>query len=225
MIKRSGIFLLIIFLFAAAGSLKAQIIKGEVMGGFNLAQVDGDMFYGFKKFTGNIGAGAMIPFANNWDFSIEATFNQKGARQRSAIFDSLCVFDYKLNLNYAEVPVLIHYTDKNFITAGLGFSWGRLVGVSEWQNGKKTATNINSGTYAKNDYSVLVDVRVRIAGPLKFNLRYQYSIKSLRTREFTNCETNAKFTRKQFNNVLMFRLMYIFGEPQSKQNLKESKSK
>ncbi len=209
---------------AFLATLSAQIIKGEAIVGMNLSQVDGDMFYGFKKFGVQLGAGAMVPLGRNLDVSIEALFNQKGARQRSRVYDSICIYDYKLKLNYAEVPVMIHYTDKQFITAGVGFSWGRLVSASEWQNGIKTATNAKNDTYLINDYNILAGVRIRIKGPLKFNIRYAYSLSSLRTREFTNCDSGTKFTRKQYNNVVTFRLVYLFGEAASKGNLIKSKT-
>ncbi len=207
-----------------ASNLSAQIIKGEAIAGINLSQVDGDMFYGFHKFGVQIGAGAMIPFGTNWDVSVEALYNQKGARERSDIPDTICTYDYKLRLNYAEVPVIVHYTDKEFITAGTGFSWGRLVGVSEWENEIKTGVNTKSGTYKINDFNIIADVRIRIKGPLKLNVRYAYSLVPLRTREFTNCDTFTKFTRQQYNNLLTFRLVYMFGEERSRENFKRLKS-
>ena len=224
MAKKIVILMLLLTASGFWGTLSAQIIKGEAIVGMNLSQVDGDMFYGFKKFGGQMGVGAMVPLGENFDVSIETLFNQKGSRQRSRVYDSICIYDYKLQLNYAEVPVMIHYTDKQFITAGVGFSWGRLVGASEWQNGIKTATNVKSGTYLINDYNLLAGVRIRIKGPLKFNIRYAYSLASLRTREFTNCDSGTKFTRKQYNNLISFRLVYIFGEAASKENLIKSKT-
>ncbi len=219
------IFILVIFLLTFFSTkLKAQIIKGEAIMGFNMSQVDGDMFYGFKKFGLQVGAGAIIPFAKNWDVSVEVLYNQKGSRQRAKIYDTLCIYDYKLQLNYAEVPLLVHYTDKNFITAAVGFSWGRLVTANEWENGIKTTTNTKSNTYEINDFNILAGVSIRIKGPLKFNVRYAYSLEPLRTREFTNCDTNAKFTRQQYNNVITFRLQYVLGERRSKENLNAVKS-
>ena len=217
-------FVIIILVLLWGGSLKAQIIKGEIIAGTNLSQVDGDMFYGYKKFGMQAGAGAMIPFGNWWDVSVEALYNQKGARQRSVIPDTVCLYDYKLRLNYAEVPVLVHYTDKEFITAGAGFSWGRLVGVSEWENGEKTEVTTKSGTYTTDDFNIIGEVRIRIKGPLKFNVRYAYSIFPLRSREFTNCDTFTKFTRQQYNNLLTFRLVYMFGEKRSRENFQRARS-
>ena len=78
MIKKGIIFFSIFTISILFSKLSAQIIKGEVISGVNLSQVDGDMFYGFKKFGLNVGVGAMIPFGKNWDVSFEILYNQKG---------------------------------------------------------------------------------------------------------------------------------------------------
>ncbi len=220
----SGLKLLlaiILILSGVSGTLMGQIIKGEALLGLNLTQVEGDEVHGFRKAGLNIGAGAMIPFKKNWDVSMEVTFNQKGARQKPQYNDSLSsgqviTGEYKLNLNYVEVPLLVHYTDKEFITIGAGFSWGRLVGVKEWEHGNLVeSTTLNSGTYDKNDFSYIIDARIRIKGPLKFGVRYQNSMVKIRTREFTNLAGDS-WTRDQFNKVLTFRLIYMFNEEQSR---------
>jgi hypothetical protein len=222
--QRKVIVLLILLLFGfGMFELKAQIIKGEAILGMNLSQVDGDEVYGFKKVGANVGAGVMIPIGGNWDVSLEALFSQKGANQKPQYKDSTKNGAYKLNLNYAEVPVLVMYTDKEFISAGAGFSWGRLVGVKEWEHSKLIeSTTVNSGIYSKNDFSILGDLRIRIYKQLKFNLRYQYSLVKIRTREFEN-GSGETWTRQQYNNVISFRLIWVFNEEQSKRVQHENK--
>lgn len=213
--SKLSILLIIIFVVVSSIEMTAQVIKGEAILGMNLTQVDGDEVYGFKKVGANVGAGVLIPFGKNWDVSLEALFSQKGANQKEQYDDSLS-FAYKLNLNYAEVPVLVMYTDKEFISAGAGFSWGRLVGVKEWEHGQLVeTTTVNSGVYSKNDFCILGDLRIRIYKQLKFNLRYQYSLVKIRTREFGNPPDT--WTRDQYNNVITFRLIWVFNEKQSRQ--------
>lgn len=220
--------LIIIFLIISgiSNQLMGQIIKGEALLGLNLTQVEGDEVHGFRKAGLNIGAGVLIPFNKNWDISMEVTYNQKGANQKAQYNDTDSIGNvltgaYKLRLNYVEIPVLIHYTDKEFITIGAGFSWGRLVNVQEWEHGNRVeSTTLNSGTYDKNDFSYIIDVRVRIKGPLKFGVRYQNSMVKIRTREFENL-IGDKWTRDQFSKVLTFRLIYIFNEKQSRSNLNQ----
>ncbi len=202
-----------------------QIIKGEAILGLNLTQVEGDEVHGFRKPGLNIGFGALIPFSKNWDVTMEISYNQKGAQQKDQYYDSLnsgqiLTGAYKLRLNYVEVPVLVQYTDKGFITFGAGFSWGRLVGIQEWEHGKRVeTTTLSSGTYDKNDFSYILDVRIKVYGPLKFGVRYQNSMMKIRTREFSDF-AGGTWTRDQFNKVLTFKLLYIFNEEKSTSNLK-----
>ncbi len=202
----------------------AQVIKAEALLGLNLTQVEGDEVYGFKKPGINIGAGAMIPLGKNWDISFEITYNQKGAKQGDQYNDTIddvpVTGAYKLRLNYAEIPVLIHYTDKEFLTIGAGFSFGRLVGIQEYEHGSRVdETTLTSNTYDRNDFSYIVDLRVRLKGPLKLALRYQNSMVKIRTREFDNI-TGDTWSRDQYNKVITLRLIYMFNEKLSRRTIK-----
>ena len=224
-IKTPAYFILVTLLLGCGIGLNGQIIKGEAIVGMNLTQVDGDEVYGFKKVGANIGAGVMVPFGKRgrWDVSFETLFTQKGSNQKAQYNDSLnngmvITGEYKLNLNYVEVPVLVMFTDKEFISFGAGLSWARLVGVKEYEHGQLVeTTTLNSGTYSKNDFDILADFRIRIYKALKFNLRYQYSLMSIRTRTFSDLAGNT-WTRDQYNNVITFRLIWVFNEEQSRKN-------
>ena len=123
-------------LISAIGVQKvnAQAFKAEIIGGTNISQVDGDEVFGFLKYGVNMGLGVVMPIHKNWSLSFETLYTQKGSRLGKVYSDSLDG-SYKLHLNYAEVPFLIQYTDRDRASAGIGFSWGRLVAVNEWKNG------------------------------------------------------------------------------------------
>lgn len=212
LINKPHIWITVLFIMLLLGiqSIQAQIIKGYTALGFNMAQVDGDEVYGYKKYLGNIAAGAMVPFGEKWHVSLETNFTQKGAKgQPSRIIEE---YDhYNLRLDYLEVPVLLHFTDKDFITAGLGFSWGRLVGIKELEDSENTGVGINDNIFGINDYAVILDLRLPIYQRLKFNFRFQYSMAEFREREYTNMAGFTR-TRNYYNNLLTFRLIYIFNE-------------
>lgn len=210
--------------------MSAQIIKGEAIAGINLTQVDGDEVYGFHKFGANLGAGVMIPFGKKgkWDVSIETLFSQKGSYQSPQYNDSLnngevYTGEYNLRLNYVEVPALVMFTDKELISFGAGLSWGRLVGVKEYEHGKRVdSTTVSGGPYSKNDFSILGDIRIRLWQALKLNLRYQYSLAKIRTRDYKNEVTGDEWTRNQYNNVITFRLIWVFNEKRSRENFQDA---
>jgi hypothetical protein len=217
--RKFSLLFIITFLIAFFGIFesKAQRVKGALIAGINLSQVDGDEIYGFRKPGLNIGASATVPVWNNFSFTIETIYNQKGAVQGEQYFTTDSLGNelngaYKIQLDYLEVPFLIHYTDKDVIAAGFGFSYGRAVKIKEWEHGKLIeGTALNSGVYKNDDFNILADIQFRIYKKLKFNLRYSYSIAKIRTREFTNLIGDS-WTRDQYNNLLSFRFIWMINE-------------
>lgn len=125
------------FTMAAPALLHAQIVKGELFLGGNACQVDGDECYGYKKFGVHAGAGALVPLTSWMDIGLEVLFNQKGAFKRDSItYGSTFPHAYNLKLNYAEIPLMIYFTDKDAYSVGLGVSYGRIVGINELVDGK-----------------------------------------------------------------------------------------
>lgn len=207
--RQAFIFFLIILLHSALGS--AQSIKGVAILGFNASQVDGDEVFGYKKFGFNAGAGAILPFGEKWSVSIETLFNQKGAYKRFPVeYDTLPKPYYNLRLTYAEVPLLVHFTDKNFISLGLGFSFGRLVKFNEVEHGVTIPWTNSNVPYDRSDVNFIIDVRFRAFYKFHFNFRYCYSVDKIRTRQFSNGVST--WERNQFNNMLTFRILYIIND-------------
>jgi hypothetical protein len=226
MSKKNYVLFLFLFLVLMDLKLVAQRIKGEVIAGMNLSQVDGDEVYGFHKAGLNAGLGAILPLGKNFSFTIETLFNQKGSYQGKQYEDTvtnpstgnkdLWTGEYKMKLDYLEVPVLFHYTDKEIITAGVGFSYGRLVNVKEYEHGRQVeTTTLNGGPYDRNDYDVLIDFNFRVHKKIprfKMNVRYAYSMSKIRTRTFLDKFGNETSTRDQYNNLFSLRLIYVFNE-------------
>ena len=225
-IKSTFLFLLTTILLFISGHLVAQHFLGAVSAGMNLTQVDGDEVFGYKKagFTG--GPSIIFPFGKNkkWSVTMELLYSQLGSRQKpqlpasDTIKDSTRIYDgYRLSLNYVQIPVLVHFTDKRIIAGGLGFQYGQLVGVTEYENWDdkrgfvRTSTTL-SGPYSQVDLEALADVRVRIWQKFWLNVRYSYSILPIRTREFIGKYYGNTWTRKQYNNVITLRVVYIFND-------------
>ena len=139
--------LLLAFLLATPTLLHAQIVKGELILGGNICQVDGDECYHYRKPGVHVGAGALVPITSFMDVGLEVLFNQKGAYKSDSINRHLGYYagTYKLNLNYAEIPVMVYFTDKDRYSLGIGVSYGRIVGLKEYVNGQSTAIRIGDG--------------------------------------------------------------------------------
>lgn len=275
--KRFGIIAVVLALLVVAPTLlHAQIVKGEVFFGGNACQVDGDECFGYRRFGIHAGAGALIPIVsvNNFtmDVGLEVLFNQKGAFKRYAnTSNSTYPYAYNLKLNYAEIPLMLYFTDKDRYSIGLGASFGRVVYLDERNNGVSTGIAIgdgnlhwrenedrmpdisrisdideldkvirsagipdtvlissvidNSHSYRPYDFNICADLRVRIWEGIHAELRYQYSLRPIRTRMFYTDEglQLANQIRLQYNNSITLRVVYIFNEHRSKANMEGSK--
>ena len=208
---------------------QAQVFKGQIIGGMNISQLDGDYQVGYQKVGAHAGIGVMFPFNfikgrenKPWAFSMEILYNQRGVREPNYNYkagDSTTPgvqvkMDYFLNMHYVSLPFMLHYTEKEIITFGLGFSYSRLFSVSEIEYDiPQTYDTVKR--LSPNDFSVLADVRVRIWQQLKFGIRFEYSMFSLRTREFQKNTFHEAGTRKQYNNTLTFYLVFMLNEKKS----------
>ena len=187
-------------------------IKGGIIAGMNLTQVDGDEVYGFSKVGFNGGFTAIIPVVHRFSIGIETLYTQKGSYCKYPVYvgDTSPLPYYKLNLDYLEVPLLIMFEDRSTWTFGTGFSWGRLVSKKEMEHGVYIDSNLTRYPYKTNDFQWLFDLCFRIWKHLKFNVRYSYSVAKIRDRHYNNGV--AEWGRKQYNNVITFRLIYLFNE-------------
>lgn len=191
-------------------------IKGVLIGGMNLTQVDGDECYGFKKFGINAGFGGILPLGHRFSLSVEILYNEKGSYEKyPPQSDSVKNLPYySLKWNYLSAPVMVHFEDRNTWTFGLGFSYGRMVGFKEIEHNVKQNWSRDNITYkTKNDFSVLADIRFRIWKHLKLNVQYSYSLAKIRTRYFDpNPGSVEPWSRNQFNNTITVRLLYYLNE-------------
>jgi len=218
-------------------NIEAQRFIGSAIAGVNFAQIEGDDVHGFYKVGFNGGLGLTMPLnrKQSWQLSVELLYSMKGSVKHCTpgYFDTTYYADFmfedvdpnvpfdpktkcNISLDYVQVPVLIHYEDRySGCTFGLGFAWSRLVRAKEIYNGFTRTTNVRSGTYSKNDWSVIADFNVRLYKNLNLNIRYEYSMVPIRSMEYGYKRTDGTYlqeTHKYHNNMLSLRLIYYVNE-------------
>src|SRR6188474_1752497 len=92
-------------------------IRGGVIFGMNASQIDGDDYAGYRKVGLNFGFYGQIPVSKKFFLSTEILYSQKGSK--SPTYEGLPL-EYQINLNYAEVPVFLHFQDKKAFNFGVG---------------------------------------------------------------------------------------------------------
>lgn len=222
---RRRLCLAAVFVVLMGGSAVSQIIQGALIFGANLTQVDGDEVFGFNNVGLNAGAAAIVPFGDNWSMSLEALYSQKGAHRKKQwnVDDPTRDGSYDYNLNYAEIPLLVHYNDKDVMTFGAGFSYGRLVSYDEIDNRDPNYVYVEyEAPPSIHNVEFLADVRFRVYKNLKMNFRYSYSLFSYRDATFHWEGLDHPEERSQYHNVITWRLMWVINERQSRRTQKET---
>lgn len=123
--QNRSVFLVIILLISVwCLPASAQRFRASLIGGFNLAQLDGDDLIGFNKIGLNTGAKVAAVLNDRWELSLEMLFAQQGShRTRDDLFFSL--YD-DIRLNVVETPVMLSFREWKFHVS-TGFSYARLV--------------------------------------------------------------------------------------------------
>jgi len=211
MVRKYPVVLLLLMLTPFL-NVEGQQFRGGFTLGMNATKVIGDHIYGFNKFGFYGGAVGTIPLKNDFLFTLETVYTQKGSYQKRS---TAYYRRYRLELDYVEIPFMLQYNDRDVLTVGAGFAYARLVNVREWDRGVRTSTRITgvNAHYDRSDYQALVDLKFRIVERLSMNIRYQTSIRRIRIAEFQDAFGQKEWERKQYNNSLTFRLAYMFNEP------------
>jgi len=217
------LFALVLFTGLFSFQSQAQRIMGEAIIGLNMSKIEGDLINNgslkFQKPGLNIGVGAIIPIGESFSVNIQTIFSQKGAYTKYGINPDSALPYYRTRLDYAEVPLIFHYHDKNGLSIGTGISYSRLVRAQWTLNGKEVSNSISDGLFTRDNFDWLADFKVRVWKNLHANVRYQYGLNSLWSgNEDDLLTTQAGDTQNtdQRHSLISIRAIWVFGMEQSR---------
>jgi hypothetical protein len=173
--------LLIFFVFSLP--VFAQKFEGGLLAGFNGSQVRGDQSNGFHKLGFVGGAWVLTDISDKIYLSGEIKYNQKGSRQNPNKKNGYVLSLYRLN--YIDMPLLIGYRYKDYLSFLGGLSFGYLMNSSLRDNygevkdyeGSLHSYEIGMFVGAKVGFDRLIDRDW--ARKFIFDLRYQFSAMSI----------------------------------------------
>ncbi len=181
---------------------------GGLIAGANFTQVDGDNFAGYHKTGFNLGGVVYTKLDEHMAVGMEVLYVQKGAKSKGffTVNPGTYITDYGITLNYAEVPILLSYFDNHKNHFGAGASYSRLGTSKEYITTVPTNNiDLNQYPFKKSDYNLLINGSLHCWKGLFLNMRFQYSLVSIRDK------TPQNYSRgQQFNNVVSIRFMYLF---------------
>ncbi len=190
---------------------KPKIFTVGLIAGGNFCQVDGDSYSGYHKTGFNFGGIGYARIHRHVALSFEMLYSQKGAKSntyRYSPIDSMTIIDdYRINLTYAEIPLMINYFDQRKSHFGAGVSYNRLVNSTETMNTNPVSSiDFTKYPFRKDSYDLLADAQLHLWKGLFFNIRFQYGLVPIRTVS----PPALSRAQKQFSNLWTVRLMYLF---------------
>lgn len=189
-----------------------KVFDGGIVAGANFSQVDGDSYFGYHKVGFNAGGIVYVHFTKKFGASIELLYSQKGSRGESVLESPAIgtyVAKYYMDVNYAEIPVTMHIiTHKLDVEAGA--SYARLVNSKEWILSDQPAViDKDRNRFNNSDVEMILGLGGKIYKGLHANIRFQYSLTSIRPPE--RIPVGYIYGNiGQFNNLFNLRLIYFF---------------
>lgn len=194
----------IFFLVIVSSSLKAQRFTGGVMIGGDVSQVDGDTYSGYTKFGYLGGAYVGLQVSPHSSFQLELEYIQKGSRNDT---NATGITSYLLRLHYIEIPILYQYTFKKRFYFEAGPVADVLIGSLELRDGieETNAVPLRPLTFAG-----IFGFGAYITKHLRLNLRANYSLNSLRSKNDIGYYRRMFLEKGQYNNVLSLSVLWDF---------------
>lgn len=211
-------WLLAIGYWLLADAAFPQQFKAGLLAGIVTSQVDGDTYAGYDKAGFSAGGFAAKKFSSEskWSASFEIIYIQKGSRKVPHP-ERGDYSEYKLNLNYAEVPLLLKY-DFSMPDSLSGqrikftIEGGIAIGALVYSREQDAFGLVSGGTpFQKADYSALLGLNYFLTEHIGFNIRTAYSIIPVRkggTSSYYQNWTYKIFKPGYYNNLLVFSVRY-----------------
>jgi len=197
------LFLMVLIITVLRG--EAQIFHGGVLLGITASQVDGDSYAGYDKLGLQGGVFIKTSLAKSLDARLEIRYASRGARNPASDDNT---GSYFLALHYIDLPVSAAIKIKEYGSFEIGLIPGYLFTV----NGEKD-NGILVDSFHSFDLGTLFGIQVNFTEKIALNVRYSYSIFSIRDREEAGYYYSwfgkiFGHSRGDFNNYLTMALCY-----------------
>ena len=212
------ILVALLFVFGCGG-VHAQNMYGDepkpftgaLLLGLNFAQVDGDSYYGYHKVALNAGAQVYVHFNTTFGASMELLYSRKGSRGVTETYSPYIgtyFSRYYMDVNYVEVPILLHYITKYDIEIGASYNY-LINSAEEVLTDQPVIIDPVRNRFNSYDIDFVCGLTRKLYDKYFVNLRYEYSITSIRPSE--RIPYGYSYGNEgQFNNLFCLRLVRVF---------------
>ncbi len=196
--KKSLIFILMTFF---SFLIHAQDFEGGLNIGMTASQVAGDVSSGYNKAGLYAGGFVGYHFDEKNVMLMELNYIQKGSRENPTEDNDF--MSYKLNLHYAELPVLYKYIINRHFAVEAGLAYSFFITKKEEYNFQD---EVAGKPFNRNNLSFIIGLYYYINEQFRVNIRSNNSI--LPIRPHTSGATRF-FNQGQYNDVLSLGLQIV----------------
>jgi len=199
-----GILFLVMLIILGSVSVSAQRFNGGIQAGIAGSQVDGNQLSGYNKAGLFGGVFTSYSLAKSISLQLELNYIEKGSRENPTENNNFS--EFKIKLNYIEIPLLFRYTLPNkFRKAGidLGFSYGRL--LTQNQESFPVQKTIS---FLPSDLSLLAGLSYRISERFQMNLRAGHTFWGTPVAYFDSSHIGWLIFRGYDNSTAVLSLLY-----------------
>lgn len=205
--NKLAIYTFIIIGYFFSTKAQAQAFRAGAVAGINTSQISGDNLSGFNKPSPILGLFVERVFNENWSAQMELTYMGKGSRKNIDTARNDFTL-YRLNMHYAEIPVLAKYNTGGKIAVEFGPSFGYLITHREKDEfGEMDGQFAPNEQFRRLDFSAALGLNYIISSNFHFNLRLVNSLLPVRDHDG---QTKFRLNRGQYHTGLAFRLHYYF---------------
>ena len=187
---------------------------GPVLG-VNFTQVDGDAYSGYTKVGLTGGAMVYARFSKTSGASMEIIYSQKGSKSVNNYTNPYSGYNqgfqiYRMNLNYVEVPIVLHFLTDRRLHYEVGALYAQLISSSESDEGDPGIyIDPSLHRFKQADVEFIAGASYRFYTNWFLEGRIQYSIIPIRSADQIPLGFGYG-SAGQFNNMVAFRLVYLF---------------
>jgi len=205
-----NLFFLFFILVSVYSYSQDRRFNSGLLLGFNASQISGDQLGGYHKLGLFTGVSANYPIGKKTTLGMAILFTQKGSRERLSINANSGFSNYKLDLNYIEVPFMINtsFAEKYMVEGGL--SLGTLINAKERDI---TGSTNDPRQFKPLELALQIGASRKLTDQLTATLRSTNSILPVRLQNITTNVYKNWWNRGQYTSVLSIFLTYSFLKP------------
>ncbi|GJM36246.1 MAG: hypothetical protein DHS20C18_52470 [Saprospiraceae bacterium] len=175
MIFRVLFIALMSLLFLFPGEATAQRrFRAAAVGGFNLAQLDGDKLGGYNQIGLTGGMQVYTILTDRWELSLSMLYSQQGSH-RTRTDDPSSIYE-SIRLNFVEAPVMIHFRDWKF-QVGAGISYSNLINYKVLDYTGEDITDRQD--YDSSIFSLIFGVTLHLSEHFGIDVRWHKSLNNM----------------------------------------------